>query len=379
MSVHAPPPRRVARVDLDTIGPLYHDTGCCCSRQAGLTESDDLDPADPPDAPSQGAAMGPTATRPPFTAAGRPATCFARHQPRAGPLPRNGWGRVSVIGFSPTLFASPSGVAGCRLALRASHCLLTDCSVHSVDTEALKTLLLGYCNFSSQRCAIMSLKQDSDTDGSGSSSGEWDGLASPDVLRKYRESKWYMERGAPTDADGYSGPYRGLGIPHWPVRGQAAATVQGAGARAHRVYRPRRCGLCYHERVFDTRTGLNNHSSKQHGYYYSLKGDCFVPLGGSGPRHHAPPPAAARCCGLGAGFDPRLRGRARRVPGRIRPPYPRSVPPVRYPRGIDHPFMAPQAVRSGVVTAWLQPQFPVFWICEPRIEKSRSARSLSAG
>jgi len=33
--------------------------------------------------------------------------------------------------------------------------------------------------------------------------------------------------------------------------------------------------------VFDTRTGLNNHSSKQHGYYYSLKGDCFVPLGGA--------------------------------------------------------------------------------------------------
>jgi len=180
--------------------------------------------------------MGPTVTRPPFTAAGRPATCFARHQPRTGPLPRIMWGRVSVIGFSPTLFASPSGVAGCRLALRASHCLLTDCSVHRVETEELKTLLLGYCNFSSQRCTIMSLKQDSDTDGSGSISDEWDGLASPDVLCKYREPKWYMERGAQTDADGYAGPYRGLGIPHRPVRGQA--TAQGAGARAQGLSSP---------------------------------------------------------------------------------------------------------------------------------------------
>jgi len=61
----------------------------------------------------------------------------------------------------------------------------------------------------------------------------------------------------------------------------------------------------------------------------------------------------------------RLRRRIRPVPprssptrpGHIRPLYPRGVPPVRYPRGIDYPFRAPQAVRSGVVTAWLQPQF----------------------
>jgi len=191
-------------------------------------------------------------------------------------------------------------------------------------------------------------------DGSGSSSGEWDGLPSPDVLRKYREPKWYMERGAQTEADWYAGLYRSLGIPHRPVHSRAAATAQGAGARVRRAYRPRRCGLCYHEHVFDTRTGLNNHSSKQHGYYYSLKGDCFVPLGGSGVRRHAPRPAATGCCSLGAGFDPRLCGRARCAPGRIRPPYPRSVPPVRYPRGINYPFMAPQATRSGVVTAWRQ-------------------------
>jgi len=86
MSVLAPNPRRVARVDLNTIGPLYHDPGCSCSRWAGVTELNDLDPANPPDTPSQGAVMGPIVTRPPVTA-GRPATCFARHQPRAGPSP----------------------------------------------------------------------------------------------------------------------------------------------------------------------------------------------------------------------------------------------------------------------------------------------------
>ena len=84
----------------------------------------------------------------------------------------------------------------------------------------------------------MSQRQDSDTDGSGSSSGEWDDLPSPEVLHKYREPKWYMERGAQTEADWYTGPYRGLKVPHRPVRGRAAATAQGAGARARRAYCP---------------------------------------------------------------------------------------------------------------------------------------------
>jgi len=132
---------------------------------------------------------------------------------------------VSLIGFSPTLLASPTGVAGYQPALRASHCLLTDRSVHSVEMEELKILLLGCCSLSSERCTMMNLRQGSDTDGSGSSSGEWDGLASLDVLRKYREPKWYMERGAQTDADGYAGPYRGLGIPHRPIRGQATGVA----------------------------------------------------------------------------------------------------------------------------------------------------------
>jgi len=330
MSVLAPDPRRVARVDLTTIGPLYHDPGCSCSRWAGVTDLNDLDPADPPDTPSQGAVMGPMVTRPPVTA-GWPATCFARHQPRAGPSPGNVRGRVSVIGFSLMPSASLSGVAGYRLALRASHCVLTDCSMYSVDTRKHKILLFGYYCGSPQRCTIMSLKPATDIVSSGSSSGEWDGLASPDVLRKYREPKWYMERGAQTDADGYAGPNRGLGIPNRPARNQAAATAQGAGACACGAYRPRRCGLCYHEHVFDTRTALNNHASQQHGYYYSLKGDCFIPLGGGARRTGPPQWTALGCCD----FDPRFRGRARHVPGRVRPLYPRSVPSVRYLHGND--------------------------------------------
>jgi len=359
MSAYAPTLRRGVRIDLDTIGPLYHDPGCGCSRQAGLKESNDLDPADPPDTPSQGAVMGPTVTRPPFITAGQPATCFARHQPRAGPPPRNMWGRMSAIGLSPTPLASPSGVAGCRLALRASHCLLTECSVHSVELVALKNLLLGCCRYNLEYCTMASLKQNSDTDDSRSSYGEWGGLASPDVLRRYREPRWYMERGAQTDSDGYAGPYRGLGIPNRPARGQATATVQSIGVHARKTYRPRRCGLCYHERVFDTRTGLNNHTSQQHGYYYSLREDCFLPLGWRDVRSGVPSPAGTEYCGMGVGSDARLRGRARRVPGRTRPSYPRGVPPVRYPRGIDNPLVAPQTTRSGVMTAWLPPQFPV--------------------
>ena len=63
------------------------------------------------------------------------------------------------------------------------------------------------------------------------------------------------------------------------------------------AYRPRWCGLCDHHHTFDTHTGLNNHSSKQHGYYYSLKGDCFVPLGGDSVRGRVPLPTAAQCYG----------------------------------------------------------------------------------
>jgi len=221
--------------------------------------------------------------------------------------------------------------------LRASHCLLTDRSVHSV--EELKILLLDCCSFDLEHCAIMNLEQGNNTDTSGSSSGEWGGLASPDVLRKYREPKWYTERGAQTDAEGYAGPYRGLGIPHRSTRCHSAVTAHGACAHARRAYHPRRCGLCYHKRMFDMRTSLNNHASQQHGYYYSLKGYCFVPLGGNGVHRHAPPLPAAGCCGLGG---PRWDTRGRRVPGCTRPPHGRGAWPAHCARGASYPFWVPQ-------------------------------------
>jgi len=110
--------------------------------------------------------------------------------------------------------------------------------------------------------------------------------------------------------------------------------------------------------------GLNNQSSKQHGYYYSLKGDCFVPLGENSVRRRVPPPTAAPYYGSAPGPAQRTCGRARHALGHIWPPYPQGIPLVRYPRDVDRQFVTPQAVRSGIVTAWLQPQFLAFDVGE---------------
>jgi len=139
--------------------------------------------------------------------------------------------------------------------------------------------------------------------------------------------------------------------------------ARGVGDRVHGgcigrwAYRPRRCGLCDHHHTFDTRTGVNNHSSKQHGYYYSLKGDCFVPLGNNHVRGRVPPPDAGQGHGGTPGHGQCPRGRAGRVPGRACPPYPWGVPPICYPRVEGRQFVMPQAIRSSIVCAWLQPQF----------------------
>jgi len=199
------------------------------------------------------------------------------------------WGCVSVIGLWPTPSASPSAVVGCMLASRANHCLQTDCSMQRLDIEKQSVLLVGCCICNLQSCNTMSQRNNSESEGSSSSSDDWDGLPSPDVLHRYREPKSWMDESAQTEPGCYTGPYRGLGIPHQnaAVRSRAAAAAHGindharGGCVGRRAYRPRRCGLCDHQHTFDTRTGLNNHSSKQHGYYYSLKEDCFVPLGGT--------------------------------------------------------------------------------------------------
>jgi len=43
-------------------------------------------------------------------------------------------------------------------------------------------------------------------------------------------------------------------------------------------YVSRTCGLCDHPHVFATRKGLNKHSTACHGQYFSLAGNCFVPI-----------------------------------------------------------------------------------------------------
>ena len=43
-------------------------------------------------------------------------------------------------------------------------------------------------------------------------------------------------------------------------------------------FRHQRCRLCNHDHVFETRSGLNSHSVLQHGKYYSINLDGFVPI-----------------------------------------------------------------------------------------------------
>ena len=162
--------------------------------------------------------------------------------------------------------------------------------------------------------------ESSSSESSGCSSDfHGDNLPSPDVLHKTPMQVW-TKRGAHTEPCGNVGPFRGLGISNRGAfaRDRAPMAAGGlnrgkhGGRTAKTEYKPRSCGLCTHGHTFDTHTGLNNHSTEQHGWYYSLKGDCFVPIGEAdlcvqmlkvqdAQRHYWP---------YGAG--PRSRGRATR-------------------------------------------------------------------
>jgi len=71
----------------------------------------------------------------------------------------------------------------------------------------------------------------------------------------------------------------------------SAPTREGVTAGGHQLrkrgckpnppkpkYVSRTCGLCNHPHVFATRKGLNKHSTACHGQYFSLAGNCFVPI-----------------------------------------------------------------------------------------------------
>jgi len=123
----------------------------------------------------------------------------------------------------------------------------------------------------------------------------------------------------------------------------------------------RTCGLCNHPHVFETRKGLNKHSTACHGQFYSLAGNCFVPIQAADLRvrmdklrgaqqHRYPHGAGPRSRGGGGSDQPRplapslaanpprgppkpsgymvLRGvrPGRPAAVRYRPPYPPAVP-----------------------------------------------------
>ena len=142
--------------------------------------SADLDSADLPDTPYQGAVVEAAETRPPLAAAGRPAACFVRRLWWAQRLPGNMWGCVSVIGLCPTPPASLSGVVGCVVALHASHCPQAVCDALRVVIEERSILLVARCICILYKGCKMSQRRRSESVKSSSSSDyHWDGLPSP--------------------------------------------------------------------------------------------------------------------------------------------------------------------------------------------------------
>jgi len=80
-------------------------------------------------------------------------------------------------------------------------------------------------------------------------------------------------------------PVEGVGTPiDAPVRGGVTAGGRRLRRRGCKTttskckYVSHTCGLCDHPHVFAARKGLNKHSTSCHGQYFSLAGNCFVPI-----------------------------------------------------------------------------------------------------
>jgi len=113
----------------------------------------------------------------------------------------------------------------------------------------------------------------SDTD---SSSSDWERDVLPDVIGKPSApvKKAAFSRPTGMAAGGRPGVHRGQGMRGLPPlgRGNAMPAARAAprfgkrgrgGPRvAMRGYIPRRCGLCNHVHIFDTRSGLNQQSAR---------------------------------------------------------------------------------------------------------------------
>jgi len=239
--------------------------------------SDDLDTTDMPDTPSQSAVVVAAETRPPPVAAMRLFSRFVRHRRRAGRLPRNVRACAPLIGRCTSLPTSLTRVVGCVVASRIScYRLRTVFDVLCVVVGKRSVLLVAFRDCKLRETHNMSQSHRNESESSSSSSDyHWDGLPSPDVLRRPHMPKVWMERAAQTESIGYVGPFRGLGLPNRgnDARGRAPMAARGFGGGRHggragrRNYQPRQCGLCTHDHVYDSHIGLNNHSTKRHGFY----------------------------------------------------------------------------------------------------------------
>ena len=88
----------------------------------------------------------------------------------------------------------------------------------------------------------------------------------------------------PIPATASQDPVGGEGSVTAPARGGVAVGGHQLRKRGCTPHHPkpkfvsRTCGLCNHPHVFQTRKGLNKHSTACHGQFYSLAGNCFVPI-----------------------------------------------------------------------------------------------------
>jgi len=127
---------------------------------------------------------------------------------------------------------SLTGVVGSAVASRAScYCLRTVFDVLCVVVDKRSVLLAAFCTCKLCQTNNMSQNNRNESESSSSSSGyHWDGLPSPDVLRRPRKPKVWTERAAQTDFGEYVGPFRGLGIPNRGVSGRGRSSMATRGS-----------------------------------------------------------------------------------------------------------------------------------------------------
>jgi len=182
---------------------------------------------------------------------------FARTQPRARRLLRNNKACTSLIGQCTSSSTSPPRVVGCAGTARLSRCckqIVVGCR-HFVGRNKVvrhRTLferkLHKVISMNNNRSRAVGNTSPS-TNSTPKSNG--DNLPPPNVLHG---------RPIPTTPVGFVGPYWGLGLPNRGAFGQVqnpmAARCPRRGPRGgrgtKRGYQPRTCGLCGHDRVYNS-------------------------------------------------------------------------------------------------------------------------------